>query len=192
MQSNLGRQKRDKRPLISSVPLPTASFCRLQGLVSSWQLNGLGSQLHKDPLIPMGNLSPPRAGWLSVPHSIWDTPRLPWPCSACPILQGSPTTMSSAGSTGPGKGALALPATSPSAALQAWDRAGRRNTWTPQATNKHIWLVELLVSDAHLHMELKLLTCWGKFHFKSYFSKLMCWYSCRGTRLLQRFAGIEN
>lgn len=84
MQSDLGRQKRDKRPLISSVPPPTVSFCRLQGLVSSWQLNGLGSQLHRDPLIPMGTLSPPRAGCLSAPHSTWETPRLPGACFALP------------------------------------------------------------------------------------------------------------
>ncbi|KAK4816826.1 hypothetical protein QYF61_023890 [Mycteria americana] len=50
---------------------------RLQGLVSSWQLNGLGSQLHRHPLIPMGTPSPPRGGCLSAPHSIWETPRLP-------------------------------------------------------------------------------------------------------------------
>lgn len=85
IQSDLGRQqKRDKRPLIR-VPPPTVSFCGLQGLVSSSQLRGLGSQLHRDPLIPMGAPSPPKAGCLSALSG-----RLPGHPAKLPLCHAGP------------------------------------------------------------------------------------------------------
>lgn len=165
MQRYLGKQKKDKRPLIRSAPPPTLSFCRLQSLVSRWQLKGVDSWIHRDLFIPKGTLSPPRASCLSAPHSILgDSQAVRSPlCLTHPARLSYPTPITPAGS---GKGVLFLLATSltcPTARPRTEQDSPHMNH--PQRARKHTWhkarAAGLRCTSACGSEDLH---CWRKFH----------------------------
>lgn len=173
MQRYLGKQKKDKRPLIRSAPPPTLSFCRLQSLVSRWQLKGVDSWIHRDLFIPKGTLSPPRASCLSAPHSVLgDSQAVRSPlCLTHPARLSYPTPITPAALEK--ESFFSWPPASP-ALLQDLGQSRIHHTWTTpkEPENIHDIKLELLVSDALLHVEVKIFIAGGNFilQIKNYFS----------------------
>lgn len=133
MQSDLGRQKRDKSPLISSVPQPTVSFCRLQewfqaGNSIGWAASSTG--------IPWSIWEPcplPELAARLLPTPFGRLPGCPEPAPVCPYCNGLlPHILSRLNwpwkrSPYPPSHASHLPQCNPAALIQS----RTHNTWTP-------------------------------------------------------------
>lgn len=163
MQSDLGKQKRDKRPLISSVAPPTVSFCRLQdwfqaGNSMGWAVSSTG--------IPWSVWEPcplPELAACLLPTPFGRLPGCPELASVCPYCNALLPPHPQQAQLGLEKEPLPSQPRVPPAPMQpcSTDTEQDPQHMNPPAANKQ---VGLLVSDSHLHVEVKLFMYWGKFH----------------------------